>query len=820
LLALAVALPLAVGGCGGCLDQSESEGESEEKAEEREEPLPDFELQRVVRQPSDSTVAAPQCKPGHWGRFSLALKANNFDYLGRLRMTAADPRGQPITFPGTNYALQAERELALAKGRGKRVGLATYQPRVDQVNGKARFELELSAGEGTYRSTVLGFPEIKWMPSYQYDFVAIARTPAMYGYLRTLPALVPPWDKLDSGRPQVHYRVLLPEPKAPLPLPEEGLFWTATAYLLWDDVEPELLRREQRRALLDWLHWGGQLIVSGPDTLDTLRGSFLEPYLAATGEGAWEFSDSDFEAIERHFGFVGKSRHGGRLAGPGRSTGVRLRLHADAQEVPGTGGLVAERRVGRGRVVVSAFRLSGRQFTSWAGADNFWNACLLRRPPRKWNVSQLHAATQVRWADPAANWLDPRLISSVRYFSRDTGRSLADIAPDLPRNRPETADWADAQMLGLDMPKQPPGGGVAAWDEFSPVSQRARQALLDAARVEVPKASFVLWVVAAYLVVLVPLNWAIFQLLGRIEWAWIAAPLISIAWTVLVIRLAQLDVGFARSTTEIAVAEVHDGYPRAHLTRYHALYSSLTTQYRFDSEDDPALVKPFPRVEDPADFRRLPGQQIRTLHYEQGRRNRFDHLAVLSNSTALVHSEQLVTLDGALKLEQTRPGHWELSNGLGRTIREAGVVQKVDEDRVRTAWLGDIRPGVVKAVRFGLPEPASEGPAWFAEYREPAGQLGAETSPGGLSLYPVAELAQAADSLQSGQALLTGWIEEALPGLAVEPAAPQIRRATLLVGHFELDFGPDPESDRNLRADVDRAVRRAGDAPAKESTDR
>ena len=40
-----------------------------------------------------------------------------------------------------------------------------------------------------------------------------------------------------------------------------------------------VLTNQQQQALLDWLHWGGQLIISGPSSLDKLKGSFLAPYL-------------------------------------------------------------------------------------------------------------------------------------------------------------------------------------------------------------------------------------------------------------------------------------------------------------------------------------------------------------------------------------------------------------------------------------------------------------------------------------------------------------------------------------------------------------
>ena len=77
-----------------------------------------------------------------------------------------------------------------------------------------------------------------------------------------------------------------------------------------------------------------------------------------------------------------------------------------------------------------------------------------------------------------------------------------------------------------------------------------------------PKGEFVLKILAVYLLVLVPLNWALFWAIGRVEWAWIAAPLIAIGGAYAVVRLAQLDIGFARSRTEIAVLELHPQHPR------------------------------------------------------------------------------------------------------------------------------------------------------------------------------------------------------------------------------------------------------------------
>ena len=86
---------------------------------------------------------------------------------------------------------------------------------------------------------------------------------------------------------------------ATIPLSDNPLTWTSIAYVLWDEVDPQVFTPEQERALVDWLHWGGQLVVSGPDSLDLLKGSFLEPYLPATSGGSRRSTAADLAELKR-----------------------------------------------------------------------------------------------------------------------------------------------------------------------------------------------------------------------------------------------------------------------------------------------------------------------------------------------------------------------------------------------------------------------------------------------------------------------------------------------------------------------------------------
>jgi hypothetical protein len=75
-----------------------------------------------------------------------------------------------------------------------------------------------------------------------------------------------------------------------------------------------------------------------------------------------------------------------------------------------------------------------------------------------------------------------------------------------------------------------------------------------------------------------------------------------------------------------------------------------------------------------------------------------------------------------------------------------------------------------------------------------------------LDLDELIVLAQAADDLELGEERLIAWCVDPIPGMAVQPAAPQVRRAALVVAHLRYGFGQDPQADQRARWQVDRSV--------------
>jgi hypothetical protein len=820
-------LLLTVSGCSGCNKDPATQQEEEEKAEaerkkkEAEKPKPNFESRGLGTLPPNRLMASSHCKPGHWTAAVLSdAKANNFDFLGDMEIEVLNGENRPQPLFATPFELTISRQIALSKGQSKSLDSVFFVP----INAQKTTVSGNVSARGGGRSPLPPMLAMR-MPSYQYHFLVLARTPESYSYLD---AEVQQNSDRDSNRffcirpfrragnmteVNPYYKVSYVESGKRAMLPSHAMLWTSIAVVLWDDAEPTTLDVEQQQALLDWLHWGGQIILSGPGTLDTLKGSFLEPYLPAKAAGTREISDEDLGEINA---FSGKQMR--RLAPTKKWTGVKFEKQPEAEFMPHSGELLVERRVGRGRIVVSAFRLSDRSLTTWPGLDEFYNAFLLRHPPRTFLDVQEDNQLRAVWSDThkAKNW-DAAEITNLRFFARDEGVSLADYAPDRPKPRP-TAENADP-YAGFRMSSTPEpmdlnasttisAPGIAAWNDFSPAAREARKSLNTAARIEVPKRSFVVTLLAIYLGVLVPLNWSIFRAIGRVEWAWAAAPIVAVLCTVAVIRLAQLDIGFVRSRNEIAVLEIQSGYSRAHLTRYNALYTSLSTPYDFTFDDGGAAALPFPTVAEPDKFTMVSGQERHAIRYVTGEQAVLQDVPVSSNSTMLMHSEETFDLGGKLELKPNPIGGIRLSNGTKIKLQGIVLLKKDSAGNLQTAWIRSVEPEREKDVDWVRTSGVTTGRRLWAEFREkdPLTVTPGDTKSSELNLRELVNLAEKNEDMRPGEIKLVAWTDEALKGLTISPESAQSRHAAVVVAHLsygeESPLHPDenhPEKPREVK---------------------
>lgn len=792
----------------GCfsLNPQQAEKDEEEKAksdkekEKEKEKKNDVDIRFPVIQPAEAEAPISYAKPGHWATATQTMRANYRDFVGDSHSVIINSKKVPYPVTNTPFVLRGSRPVFLTKTRPKATENTIYLPQTDQ-------SIYLRVG---LEERGIGVPlpaletQITSMPSYQYHFVVLAKESSRYSFLKTLDSVSVPFGgetDYDEIERTVHYRVVTLDVQKSIPISDNSLTWSSIAYILWDEVDPQLFTPEQERALVDWIHWGGQLIISGPDSIDSLKDSFLAPYLPADSGGARTIAADDKslktlnQASEDGWMISTAGRPGEPLTPKTSWSAVELEVRpkVNAGEVPGTGGLLVERQVGRGRIVLSAMQLSERDLINWrSGFESLFNGAVLRRPGRVYRAGSLGPVT-VLWKEEALRdrRLDARLITNLRYFSRDLG---VDTAYKFQEVRDQFNQFGQQEVLKQYQPPTAAAGGIGAWNDFNVTAEAARTALREAAGVEVPNSGFVVFCLSIYLVALVPLNWLIFHTLGRVEWAWIAAPIIAIVGTFVVVNQAQLDIGFVRAQTEIGLLEQQPDYPRAHLSRYTALYTSLSTTYDLEFANLTSLAAPFPAS---SDFQMLRGQGNTNVDFQRYDNVRLAGLPISSNSTGMVHSEQMVALDGAIQKGISQAGGSnQIENHSKYNLRSVCVVKRTG-DKLDGKWFGEMAPGKSSPLSFDRNLDTSK--PVFADERAAEGRMQAGEP---LNLEPMFQLALDPKHIEDGEMRLVARVDEVLPGEIITPAASQVRGATLVVAHLDYAKLPEPQKDANTRQDV------------------
>jgi hypothetical protein len=822
-------------GCGGCgsqtaaqkaaeaKKQAEAEAKAKEEAEQRpfETGVPTPLLSELLIE-SDQGRAQRLAKPGHWAATVQRMRANNDNFEGRTTLAAVDKSGRPLALPRTAFTMTSTRPATLAKGQLKRVQNELLLP-ADAKQVRVRSTLE--AGSEVDRR------ESAWslMPSHQYFLMVLAREPARYAYFKVADAVRWPYED-EQGANQPHYRVVLADGAKSLPLPANVLTWTSIAYLVWDEVNLDRLDKAQQQALVDWIHWGGRLIVNGPDSLAMLRGSFLDAYLPADMGKATTFDDARIAEFSDHWSRRGQ---GAKLVAPIAVTrpwsGLELTPRGDgARWLPGADGLFVERAVGAGSVVCSAVQLAERDLVNWPGFDGFLNGGLLRRPPRRFRT-ELDGAwvgLQSLWAKPAYEnrTLDAHFTTPLRWFTRDAGAKANALLtmsatpwqapqsppPTLPGGAPLPTPTYGTPIPETELVVDRPGG-LGEWSEFSPASIAARDSLVEAAGVRVPGSGFVVMCLAIYLIVLVPLNWLLFQALGRVEWAWLAAPVIALVAAFAVVRQAQLDIGFVRSQTEIALLELQGDHSRGHLSRYTALYSSLSTVYDVELDDATAVATPFPARSDEALDRGLLGLGMSNVVFENYDHPRLREVPVGSASTEFIHSEQMFGLGGPLRMTHpsTNAAVWQLENRTGLDLADAVVIHRLPPNAqgrttYESCWLGELRKGASLLLNLRATTHAA-GELPFTAERKKAAEVDARKR---LDVDALLKLAfrfpPVTDPLYGsrGEYRLVARVDQPLPGATTTPAASQVTGSTVVLAHLRCDLPAPFDPDVNSPVDV------------------
>ena len=847
---------------------------------------PEFDIaEQLFSDPSNSTLRLNRTKAGHWYTAQYPVLSNRQNVDGELSTQAVLTTSRPIPVPHTRYWPVHKRPVSLAKKEWKNLETSVYVPiRTDVRNNVpsvlVSFSLDQRNASLIQASTV---QPISAMKSFQHHFVVLTGRPDDWSYLKLTDSFQLS-GKLSNGnlKPPIYYMV--PSiPGSPVPLSRNPLQWTTVAYVLWDDLPATALDPDQQSAMIDWLHHGGQLIISGPDCLDRLRNSFLSDYLPASFDGSINLTADEMKTLNDHWSVPTDTAEKRALTlSPARPIpGVRFEPHPDSSFVDRTGEIAIERQIGRGRIVLTAFSLSDRRVRKWLSFQSFLNGALLRKPAREFKRNE-NLETTYKYVDNSTTIYDPLMASSVRFLSRDLGTNGTEsvakvmasddlIASESGLGATFASNDYDTELTGYRNLSDTlryggyqdhPTAGLGGWNDFSGIANVARNALRERAGIKPPSADFVLKMLGGYLMVLVPLNWLIFRSIGKIEYAWAAAPIIAIAGAIGVVKMASLDIGFVRSNTELGLLEVFADHPRAHFTQYSALYTSLTTRYQAELDNSTSQALPF-AASKTSGLANLNQTPFSTVTLKRSVQNRLENLQVQSNSTGLLHIESMLDLEGTI----SRPNVGQLTNTSSVKMDAAGVIRRsADGEQYLVAWIGTLDSGQTVDLKFKIVSDGNPYQQWLvspklASIARQARRIWKNNVPEELSnvslekllefpeiqndldtLRPLATLMKSSDnaagfsledfrqlyssvrdeenkeednfgagdlfdavannlSLGPGEVRLLGVTDQALSLGELEPAATQTRRQTLVVVHLKPPKLPTARRDINAYQD-------------------
>ncbi len=848
---------LSVTGCGGCRRTLTDEELAKKKTDEKS--LEIFEMQAL---PIDQEQAIMTAKPGHWYETRQEFKSNREDLQVVVEGTIR--RGNDaVAVPGTDTLNTYTRRSSLPRGQTRSVELQVFVPPAAVSVNEDAFAFESTALK--FQTQLLSYPlmtPLLTMPEskparelkpHEYQMVVLSPEAQSYAFLASLDAVLWRADELMAIERTRSYYVSLLKPRADrYPLPKSMLTMTATAAMVWDDVSEDDLSAAQKQAIVDWVHWGGQLVISGPNSWTRLRDSFLADLLPVSDARSVKLDTSSFDAISDTWVVkdLAKAQEPRLTIDAAAVSGMEFDLAPGGAWLPNTGELVAERQVGRGRIVVTAFPLREPRIFNWRYFSSFFSSGILRRPPR---MAQRHPTENMLaqfWAgDLQGAETDARLNTQLRILTRDlplgaSNNPVASVASirqssnqqsgtprdgELPTSVDSEAELGSEEaedrprrsvdsQLNLPQSNRPGreqlawGADSASWNDYSAVAYQAVSSLSDAAGIELPSRRTILYLLGGYLLILVPLNWAFFKLIGRLEYAWIAAPILAVAGVAAVTRIARLDIGFARRSTEISVLELHNGHTRGHLTQYLALYTSLSTNYSVQIPENGSVALPLGEIS--SSSRRTSNLTQMKTNFGRSEGVTISPFTVLSNSTERVHAEQMVSMSGGLSLGTRENGASAVRNDTGVAVSSALVVRRNSEGAIEHAWVDQLESGQIATIDF---LPASGDSLWESWEDDPVTRPQSPTQEELLAageplwLGGVMKSVVQKTPLIKDQVLLVGYTRDRIGELTLTPDQDQYDSRCVVVAHLKPGALPLVIPDRSILSAI--RPQDAGPAP-------
>lgn len=791
-------------GCRGCNSDSASEASKAEDAKKKKQRLAADEMRAL---PFAGDSVGNFLKMGHWYQLRHKLKANFSDESLTAGVSVVDREGTPIGFQPGYAPYQIRRNVALAVGQEKTIEMRVLQPLLKATNEGSPADPGKPPNSSLFASYTLrgiGTPVLeetfpnKYLEGYQYNFVVLSRETARYTFWRGLDCIVwPRNDELQQLRISPHRIVDISESEVAGNFPNQLATMTSISHIVINDLSPSLMSEQQQIAMKDWLRFGGTLIINGPEAISAVESTFLKDLTPLQGTADSSLTEDVIADLDRDWSirFAGGDRIPFK---PNKSVPCLTGdLVEGASWVPSLQGLVAERLIGQGRVVMTTFPMSDAAFLNWPSYSSMIHNGILRKPHRH---PTLGAEATTQYADQYfGTELNPFHTTRLRLWARDFDSSMMRSESDVK------------SLASTDVQAKFPTGkstSLGAWNPSSRVIENSLLCLRESSGITVPQISTIVRLLAWYLLVLVPANWLVFRLIGKVELAWVAAPIIALVGAAVVARSVQLDVGFSRSQTTYGFLECHNDYPRGLLSSYNSLYTSLSTNYQAVFKKGDGLVVPIPRASN------RKGSDDTTyveswLADERG--TGLQRYPVLSNTTGVLQSEEMVDFGGpvAWKLDEAQ-GVFEGVNKIGFAVRDIGILGITGDGIFMTGWAGTSENGEKVQGRL---QPLPEGAIrWCSEWDENPltampktlrvedGLMWTDQVDQGVYLGPMLQDFAQRYPLQRGEWIALGWTDNDLSGLEISPTTIQKKSRTLVLMHIRAGMLDDVRPDTRIFA--------------------
>ncbi len=292
----------------------------------------------------------------------------------------------------------------------------------------------------------------------------------------------------------------------------------------------ERLRPAQWAALRQWVMEGGSLVLVGGAGATYLRVPDAEPFLPVTGLRETALPSLSLPSL-------GKPLFGLPAGSVAVTTGT-LKPGATALATQNGQVLVASQSLGAGTILFVAFNPLEKPFRGWVGQRDLWLGLLHQ------SAATVSAAALRNWTSQQTSFREENQGYSATGVPGATGRIVS--------------------------------RGVNPF------------------RIKLPPIATVAWLFLAYFVLVIPVSYLVLKRLGRLEWAWVTSPVLSVLFAYgFYLFTAQLyRAGQSRRTAGVLVAVAGD--PQARFDGFSEVFFPQGGHYKIDIPGTEALeLTPF-----------------------------------------------------------------------------------------------------------------------------------------------------------------------------------------------------------------------------------